>query len=389
MRKLKLSNAAIKNILDQLDEEEQRESAPSRSKRTRFPYRVSALTVKVKQSQEQVVSYLVPTRNIGRDGITFLISNLVNAGDTCTLDLITLRNNWQSVSGRVISCRYIPGSAYVHEARVEFDHAIDPASFAPTAVRARILIADDSLMARRLLSHLLSTLNVEIICVEDGIEAVKVAQEQPFDLILMDIEMPELDGISAVRILRGKGYARAIVGISSQDADDVREKCLEAGCDDFIAKPPQRDSLETVVNRTKPEPLVSALLHQHHMHPLIDEFVAGLPQRIKELESAFAAQDMKWLTIEVRKLKGEASGFGFEPITALATDAENAITKELPLTQIRLELSKLMSTCLAARPATCQESCPSLPLDQETEVESQDEETPEEAPEETPENITA
>ena len=354
MRKLKASSAAVEKILDQLDEESQSIGMTADAQDMVFPYRVPSLTIKIDQAENQMVSYLVPTRNISRKGISFLVGNVVNIGANCILHLITLRNNWQTVRGRVVKCRYISGTACIHEARVEFDYPIDPASFAPTAVRARVLVADDSQMIQKLLTHLLTDLNVEVACVDNGAEAVKVAEGHPFDLILMDLEMPQLHGIEAVRVLRGKGYTRAIIAISSLEAADVREKCLLAGCDDFIAKPINKNSLAMVITRTKPEPLVSSLLHQPYMHPLIDEFVGNLPGMIRTLESAYAAQDGEWLGLEVRKVKGEAASFGFEPITTLATDLDAALRNSFSWIQIRSKLSELIRMCLAARPATQQ-----------------------------------
>lgn len=354
MRKLKANSATIEQILNQLDEEEQGENPVHGGADMVFPYRVPSLTIKIEHSGNQMVPYLVPTRNIGRKGISFLVGNVVNVGAVCMLHLITLRNNWQTVRGHVIKCRYISGTACVHEARVEFDYPIDPASFAPTAVRARVLVVDDSTMIQKLLTHLLTDLNVEVACVDNGLEAVKLAEGHPFDLILMDLEMPELPGLEAVRMLRSKGYTRTIIATSSLDGDEVRESCILAGCDDFLSKPIHKNNLAMVITRTKPEPLVSSLLHQPNMHPLIDEFVISLPNTIRQLEAAYAAQNAEWLGLEARRLKGEAASFGFEPITTLSTDLDAALKKDFSWVHIRGRLSELIRMCLAARPATQQ-----------------------------------
>lgn len=354
MRKLKIPTAKIEQILDQLDEEEQADVPAGISADMSFPYRVPSLTVKVEHSGNQMVSYLVPTRNISRKGISFLVGNVVNVGSICMLHLITLRNNWQTVRGHITKCRYISGTACIHEARVDFDYPIDPASFAPTAVRARVLVVDDSLMIQKLLTQLLTDLNVEVVCVNNGLDAVKLAEGHPFDLILMDLEMPELPGMDAIRMLRGKGYTRSIIATSSLESDQVREDCILAGSDDFLAKPIHKNNLAMVITRTKPEPLVSSLLHQPSMHPLIDEFVSSLPATIRQLESAYAAQNVEWLGLEARRLKGEAASFGFEPITALASDLDAVLKKDFSWVHIRGRLSELIRMCLAARPATQQ-----------------------------------
>lgn len=363
VRKLKHEEAFITRILDELDERDGDGAGHAANRARRFPYRVPALQVDVQLSRDATASYVVPTRNIGREGISFLIGNMLHTDCACQLHLITIRNNWQTVTGRVVGCRYIQGSACVHEVDVAFDRPIDPASFAPTAIRARLLLADDSAMARRLLSHMLASLNVEVICVENGLEAVQLAENEPFDLLLMDIEMPVLDGLSAVRILRSKGYVRAIVAISAMSNASCRERCLLAGCDDFLAKPPQMSELAAVVNLTKPEPLVSSLLHKPDMIALIDDFVAGLPERIVRLEGSFAERNMEELARDVRALKGEGGGFGFEPITAAAIVVEDSLSRKDDQQALRLKLRELIRLCLAARPASCEIQADVRPAD--------------------------
>ena len=352
-RKLKLDDATLARIIEQLDEHEIHAAGEAPKAFKRFPYRVKSLQVDVQKGRDESDCYVVPGRNIGRDGVSFLIGNLIHPGSRVIIHLITIRNNWQTVSGEVVSCRYIHGSACVHVIDVRFDHPIDPASFAPTAARARVLVADDSIMARRLISHLLTMLNGDVTCVENGIEAVEHAQMGSYDIILMDIEMPLLDGIEAVKLLRSKGYVRAVVAVSALSDTDTRERALLAGYDDFIPKPVGFEMLQTVINRCKPEPLVSALLHHADMQPLIDEFVAQLRDRVQDLERAFALQDLEALNIEVRKLKGEGAGYGFEPITNAALNLEIAVRNRLPLGDLRLRLGELIRICMSARPATC------------------------------------
>lgn len=353
MRQLKLDDAAITAILNRLDAQDARADAHRRLADPRFPYRVASLRVDVVASRDVVDSYVVASRCIGRTGMSFLISQVLHNGNCCRIHLITNQNSWQKVSGKVSGCRYIEGSVCAHEVDVEFDQPIDPALFAPSAIRARVLLADDSAMARRLFAHLLQPLNVELVCVENGVAAVREALGRPFDLILMDTEMPQLDGLSAAKLLRQKGYIRPIAAVSSKTTDGDRDACLLAGCDEFIPKPPKRDRLADVVQRTRPQPLVSSCLHEPGMPPLIDEFVLDLLRRSSELEQAYHNRDLNLLAGLARELKGEAGGFGFESITTAAARVEAAIDRGVRLTELRPLLSHLVRLCLAARPATC------------------------------------
>lgn len=110
----------------------------------------------------------------------------------------------------------------------------------------RVLIVDDAPDFQRLLKYLLQRHGAKVEVVNDGWEAVEQilsaqAAGDPYDLVLMDYEMPGLDGCAAVMLLRSLSYELPIVGLSSHAECEVRRKFLMAGCDSFIPKPIHRD----------------------------------------------------------------------------------------------------------------------------------------------------
>ncbi len=354
-RRLTIDPQLVTELLDRLDAEERAGGVRRMLRRQheqRFRYRVPDVLVEVQVSREERVPYVGVARNLGRDGVSLLVGNLVHAGCVCTVHLITIRNNSQAVTGKVVGCRYLEGSACGHLIEIQFDRPIDPASFAAGAIRSRVLVVDDSPMARKLLSHLLSGLNAEVDVAANGVEALERATSENYDLIMMDIEMPELDGLTATQMLRSKGYTRAIVAISSLPEGEQRDRCLHGGFDDFLPKPPRQDSLAEIIERSKPEPLVSALLHDPSMAGLIDEFVRDLPARVTLIETALAREDLDALGVELRKLKGEAGGFGFEPLASAATLLEHALSTGGELPGLRRAVADVIRLCLSARPAT-------------------------------------
>lgn len=111
----------------------------------------------------------------------------------------------------------------------------------------RILVADDSPFNQQVAAGLLELKGHQVRLASDGHEAVELWREQPFDIVLMDIEMPELDGLAATRSIREieltTGTHVPIVGLSAHALAGFRERCLEAGMDTYITKPIQVEEL--------------------------------------------------------------------------------------------------------------------------------------------------
>lgn len=108
-------------------------------------------------------------------------------------------------------------------------------------LQASILLVDDDDTIRRSLSLLLKDAGARVSLAENGHAACEKAllawrSGEPFAVILMDIQMPVLDGLAATRRLRDAGYPGTIIAHSGNWAEDFRETCLQAGCDDYINK---------------------------------------------------------------------------------------------------------------------------------------------------------
>lgn len=125
---------------------------------------------------------------------------------------------------------------------------------APSALGMRVLVADDSVDNQRLVSFMLNRAGASVELVENGRQAVeaglRAAQaNQPYDLILMDVHMPELDGLGAVRELRAAGYTLPIAALTASAMNAERLRCLEAGCDEFLTKPIDHAALNNACQR--------------------------------------------------------------------------------------------------------------------------------------------
>ncbi len=112
-----------------------------------------------------------------------------------------------------------------------------------------VLVAEDTIALQLLERRILERVGVDVTTVENGQEAVNATMRQSFDLILMDMQMPVLDGIKATQILRRRGYEKPIVALTANVMPHHREAFEKAGCSGFLAKPIDRDALRQTLTQ--------------------------------------------------------------------------------------------------------------------------------------------
>jgi CheY-like chemotaxis protein len=101
-----------------------------------------------------------------------------------------------------------------------------------------ILVADDNRVNQRVLELMLARLHLSVHLVGDGNAALQSVRSDPFDLVVMDVEMPGLDGISAARQLRREGFTEVyIIALTAYSFSSHRQECEAAGMNDFLSKP--------------------------------------------------------------------------------------------------------------------------------------------------------
>jgi len=116
----------------------------------------------------------------------------------------------------------------------------------------KVLLAEDSKGCQVLAHRILTRYGLEVVIVDNGKEAIEKARMEQFDLILMDIQMPGLNGLEAAKKLREEGITTPIAALTAYAMPEDRARCLAAGCDDYISKPIDRDELKRVLSKYVP-----------------------------------------------------------------------------------------------------------------------------------------
>ena len=118
---------------------------------------------------------------------------------------------------------------------------------APPICGGRVLLAEDNLLNQLMLRQHLDALGLEVEVVEDGAAALVACARAAPDIVLMDCQMPGLDGLEATAALRARGFTRPIVAVTANASPGDRERCLDAGMDDYLTKPVSRAQLAATI----------------------------------------------------------------------------------------------------------------------------------------------
>jgi CheY-like chemotaxis protein len=120
----------------------------------------------------------------------------------------------------------------------------------------RVLLAEDNVVNQKVASHMLAKLGCSVDVAANGAEAVDLWTRLPYDVILMDCQMPELDGYAAARLIRSRersGVRVPIIALTASAMQSDREVCLQAGMDDHVSKPVSIEKLGAALDRLHSE----------------------------------------------------------------------------------------------------------------------------------------
>jgi two-component system, sensor histidine kinase and response regulator len=219
----------------------------------------------------------------------------------------------------------------------------------PSSLPLHILVAEDDEFSAKLIEHLLARRGNTVRLASNGREALALAEEGAFDLLILDVQMPELDGFQVVQSLRERerstGGHLPVIALTAHSRNEDRERCLAAGMDDFLTKPvPAVDLLATIqrtlrksesgrmkdANEKKSVSDSSSVLHPSSahsrlldpiavlracgndaqgLHRMCQDLVTYLPGRLREAEDALTAGDAQRLRQVAHKLSALLAAF--------------------------------------------------------------------------------
>jgi len=137
-------------------------------------------------------------------------------------------------------------------ARTAASHAMDAAPYAGTGLR--VLVAEDNVVNQKVAARMLERLGLRVDVAANGREAIAMLEILPYDLVLMDCHMPEMDGYAATGEIRRRGGRRVpIIAMTAEAMEGSREGCLQAGMDDYVRKPVTMKELGEALQRWLPQ----------------------------------------------------------------------------------------------------------------------------------------
>jgi len=219
-----------------------------------------------------------------------------------------------------------------------------------------ILIAEDNAVNSELLKNILSRFDYKLTIVENGLEVLTSLEKERFDLILMDMQMPKMDGFETTKKIREnpKYKELPIIALTAYAMIGDAEKCGEAGCTDYVTKPIDKkrfiECVQSYVKKSRPAKnqdddygnIEKDILQE--MEQLKGYYVGNLEERFTNFQKAIKNKDFTEIGFIGHSMKGSGASYGFQEISELGSEMEEA-AKNLKLPNLK-QLAKHFESLL-------------------------------------------
>jgi len=210
-----------------------------------------------------------------------------------------------------------------------------PATYIPLS--GHVLIADDIAENQKLITMYLNKMGISTTVVNNGKSAIEEAESGSYDLIIMDIRMPILDGLEATTQLRKKGFTTPIIALTANAFKEDKEQCISAGFTDYLLKPIDRGKLNNTLAKYLEASPSSAITHMPLLPTIAadddfteirENFVAKLPERISKIEAVINSKNWNEALFLIHSLKGTSGNIGYKELHDFACNLECQITEK-------------------------------------------------------------
>jgi signal transduction histidine kinase/DNA-binding NarL/FixJ family response regulator len=268
-------------------------------------------------------------RKYGGTGLgLYLVSQLAaRMGGGVTVDSSAGRG---AVFEAAIAAPLAPAAAMLACAPAPSRHALPQPRRDPLAQRlsGHVLLAEDGRDNQTLICAFLRSLGLTYAVVGDGAAAVQAALAGNFDLVLMDIQMPVMDGVRATEVLRGAGFARPIVALTANIMAEDLQRYAEAGINSTVGKPVDVaefvQTLDSLLGSGDAAGAVASFEELDGYEEIQASFQSSLEGRFDELGASVAHERWGEVAALAHRLKGSAGTFGFPGVTHAAAQLEAA-----------------------------------------------------------------
>lgn len=281
--------------------------------------------------------------------------------------LITLQNGTillKSSPGKgsefVVELSYkVPDAAQLYAAAVAAQEEAVPLQ------KITVLIAEDNVMNQQLISHLMKSWGIDFVLVKSGQEVIDELKKRDYSVVLMDIQMPEMDGYIATHIIRNEMKLHIpIIAMTAHAMAGEKEKCLQLGMNDYVSKPIKETVLYNMIGRHAQQVSEQNTVELHHIQlqylrqlsggdiefekQILEQFLQQAPEELDQLQSAIQKAEYDTIRQTAHSLKSTVGYMGLAEklnpyLERLEQDAEECRMHNMPL-----DLDYVKSACSAA-----------------------------------------
>lgn len=251
--------------------------------------------------------------------------------------------------------------------------------------KAHLLLAEDNIINQQVITGMLRNIGyIHVDVVADGVEALEALKHTHYNLVLMDVQMPEVDGLEATRRIRKKyssvlDHEVPIIALTAHALEKDRERCLAAGMNDYIAKPVSPESLTATLEKYLPlsthqfeqkmitmemkeekgrrnktifqvEELERRVLNDKGLaKTIVGEFVKDLVQQLNDLQEIVQEEDVDAFKKQIHKMKGAAANVGASMVKEVIEDIEQSVINDANFSELVFYEDCIAKSCRAVR----------------------------------------